>query len=123
VVAEFEIPVYFLAGSHDYTCNAALAKDYFEKNNAPVKGFYIFEHSAHSPVFEEPEKARQILQADVLNGENKLSDENHTEKQDADFSFLISVFLRFHLHLWRQAEVSAFPHYIKLNHYPCIRYK
>lgn len=73
-VTKFEIPVYFLEGVYDYTCNYALAKDYFEKIDAPVKGFYTFEGSAHSPIFEEPEKVQKIVQEDILNGTNSLAD-------------------------------------------------
>lgn len=73
-VQTLEIPVYFLEGRHDYTCSYALAKDYFFKLNAPVKGFYTFEQSAHSPIFEEPEKARNILMKDVLTGSTELAD-------------------------------------------------
>jgi pimeloyl-ACP methyl ester carboxylesterase len=73
-VTEFDLPIYFLEGIHDYTCNYSLARDYFEKINAPVKGFYTFMDSAHSPVFEEPEKTRQILQVDVLTGQTNLAD-------------------------------------------------
>ena len=40
-----------------------------------MKGFYIFEESAHSPMFEEPEKMQKILREDVLAGENNLADE------------------------------------------------
>ena len=69
-----DIPVYFFAGAYDYTCNTTLAKDYFEKIQAPVKGFYTFQNSAHSPIFEEPEKSLQILRQDVLNGANNLAD-------------------------------------------------
>ena len=60
-VPELTIPVYFLEGKYDYTVSTEVAKHYFEQLSAPVKGFYIFEQSAHSPLFEEPEKARQIL--------------------------------------------------------------
>jgi pimeloyl-ACP methyl ester carboxylesterase len=49
-VAELKIPVYFFSGRYDYTVNYTLAKDYFEKIKAPVKGFYTFEQSAHSPI-------------------------------------------------------------------------
>jgi pimeloyl-ACP methyl ester carboxylesterase len=73
-VTELSIPVYFLSGIHDYTVNYALAKDYFEKIHAPVKGFYTFEQSAHSPLFEEPETMRKILLEDVLAGTNALAD-------------------------------------------------
>lgn len=74
-VTKLEIPVYFFHGMYDYTCAYPLAKDYFDKFDAPVKGFYTFEESAHSPMFEEPEKMRQILLEDVLTGKNSLADE------------------------------------------------
>ena len=73
-VTELEIPVYFFHGRYDYTCSYPLAKSYFDQLKAPVKGFYTFENSAHSPIFEEPEKVRAILQADVLAGETGLAD-------------------------------------------------
>ena len=73
-VIEFDIPIYFFEGIYDYTCNYTLAKDYFEQIKAPIKGFYTFEQSAHSPLFEEPEKTLKILQEDVLAGTNILAD-------------------------------------------------
>ena len=75
-VTELNLPVYILEGIYDYTTNYSLAKDYFEKIHAPVKGYYTFENSAHCPLFEEPEKTRQILQEDVLNGVTNLADQN-----------------------------------------------
>jgi pimeloyl-ACP methyl ester carboxylesterase len=74
-VTELEVPVYFFHGAYDYTCAYPLAKDYFEKLKAPIKGFYTFEQSAHTPLFEEPEKTIKILQEDVLAGMNNLADE------------------------------------------------
>lgn len=65
-IVELAIPTYFMHGVFDYTCSYTLAKSYFEKLSAPVKGFYQFEHSAHSPLFEEPEKMQAILREDVL---------------------------------------------------------
>ncbi len=73
-VTEFEIPVYILAGRYDYTVNYDLQKDYFMKINAPKKGFYTFENSAHSPLFEEPESFIEIMVNDVLNGKVDLAD-------------------------------------------------
>lgn len=73
-VLELDLPVYFFEGIYDYTCSFNLAKDYFEKLKAPVKGFYTFEQSAHSPIFEEPEKSLRILREDVLVGANNLAD-------------------------------------------------
>lgn len=71
---KLDIPVYFLHGIHDYTCSYPLAQAYFTQLEAPVKGFYSFAHSAHSPIFEEPDKTRQILVEDVLAGTNRLAD-------------------------------------------------
>ena len=73
-VPKLDIPVYFFQGRYDYTSSYTLAKDYFEKLQAPMKGFYTFEQSAHSPLFEEPEKMQHILQEDVLVGVNNLAD-------------------------------------------------
>jgi pimeloyl-ACP methyl ester carboxylesterase len=65
-VPKLDIPVYFFHGIYDYTCSYTLAKAYFEKLQAPVKEFYTFENSAHSPMFEEPEKMLQILIEEIL---------------------------------------------------------
>lgn len=74
-VTELTIPVYFLHGLYDYTCAYELAQAYATRLTAPRKGFYTFEQSAHSPIFEEPERARQIFREDVLMGTNRLADE------------------------------------------------
>jgi pimeloyl-ACP methyl ester carboxylesterase len=73
-VTKLDLPVYFFSGKYDYTCNYALSKAYLEELSAPIKGFYTFDQSAHTPIFEEPEKARKILQDNVLAGTNNLAD-------------------------------------------------
>jgi pimeloyl-ACP methyl ester carboxylesterase len=65
-VPRLEVPAYFLAGAYDYTCATSLVEAYCELLDAPIKGFYVFEHSAHSPLLEEPQRARRILQEDIL---------------------------------------------------------
>lgn len=62
----FKIPVYFLHGVYDYTCSYQLAKQYFEKIEAPYKGFYSFNHSAHSPIFEEPDECIKTIKENIL---------------------------------------------------------
>ncbi len=74
IVPKLEIPVYFFCGKYDLTVNHDLAKSYFEKLESPLKGFYTFENSAHSPIFEEPQKVKRIIVDDVLNGTTNLSD-------------------------------------------------
>jgi pimeloyl-ACP methyl ester carboxylesterase len=73
-VARLAVPAYFFHGIHDYTVSYQLAKDYAAALTAPLKGFYTFERSAHSPVLEEPERARAIMREDVLAGANNLAD-------------------------------------------------
>ncbi|MDP1570067.1 MAG: alpha/beta hydrolase [Vicinamibacterales bacterium] len=73
-VPELDIPVYFFSGVHDYTCSYVEARSYFEQLRAPRKRFYSFEHSAHSPMFEEPERMQQILRDDVLAGGQRIAE-------------------------------------------------
>jgi pimeloyl-ACP methyl ester carboxylesterase len=73
-VSRLEIPVYFLHGVHDYTVSYRLARSYCGQLSAPLKGFYTFSSSAHSPLFEEPTRMREIMQADVLAGAKGLAD-------------------------------------------------
>lgn len=73
-LTEFDLPIYFLTGQHDYTANADLSRAYFDEIAAPVKGFYLFDNSAHSPLFEEPERALAILLTNVLQGSTTLVD-------------------------------------------------
>ncbi|MCW4001368.1 MAG: alpha/beta hydrolase [Candidatus Bathyarchaeota archaeon] len=71
---KFDLPIYFAEGIYDYTCCYTVAKEYFDKLQAPIKGFYTFGCSAHSPMFEEPQKMKEILQEDVLAAKSKLAD-------------------------------------------------
>jgi pimeloyl-ACP methyl ester carboxylesterase len=65
-VIRLEVPVYFFSGKYDLTVNIDLSKAYLEKLEAPEKAFYLFENSAHSPLFEEPDKFMEILRRDIL---------------------------------------------------------
>jgi pimeloyl-ACP methyl ester carboxylesterase len=75
-VPRLAVPVYFFEGSYDFTCSSTEARAYFDRLQAPVKGFYTFEQSAHSPMFEEPQKTVRIMREDVLAGANRLADTN-----------------------------------------------
>lgn len=70
----FTIPIYFFSGIYDYTCPYPLTLEYFKTLDAPLKGFYTFNSSAHSPLWEEPDQAIKILLADVVPGTDSLSD-------------------------------------------------
>jgi hypothetical protein len=51
-----------------------MAEEYLVQLEAPVKGFYLFENSAHSPIFEEPNKVAQIIKSDIFLNTNTLTD-------------------------------------------------
>jgi pimeloyl-ACP methyl ester carboxylesterase len=73
-VPKLDIPVYLFSGIYDYTASYVLTKDYFDRLNAPIKGFYTFKNSAHSPIFEEPARVKKIIKKDVFKGKTALSD-------------------------------------------------
>ncbi len=73
-VPRLEVPVYVLHGKYDYQVSYILAKDFLRTLQAPIKGFYTFEDSAHSPCFEEPEKMCKIFREDVLQSRCSLAD-------------------------------------------------
>lgn len=50
------LPVFFLVGRHDLNTPGALAEAYLQRLVAPLKELIWFEHSAHFPFFEEPER-------------------------------------------------------------------
>lgn len=74
-VPRLEIPVYFFQGKYDYQTSYVVTKEFATALEAPLKGFYTFEDSAHSPCFEEPEKMCQILRTDILQKQVSMCDE------------------------------------------------
>jgi len=65
-VPRLAVPVCIIHGVYDMQVSYQLSREYFDALEAPVKRFYAFEHSAHSPLFEEPERFMQIIRQDVL---------------------------------------------------------
>lgn len=56
-----DVPIFFVSGIYDLTVNTGISKNYFDIIDAPLKRFCTFEHSAHGPLFEEPERFREVL--------------------------------------------------------------
>jgi len=66
-VPKLDVPVYLIAGKHDYNTPTELVKEYFEQLEAPEgKHFVLFENAAHMPEFEEPQRFYQIMVDSVL---------------------------------------------------------
>ena len=53
---KFQVPLYIIHGKFDYQVSHTLARQYFERIEAPDKAFFTFENSAHSPNVEEPDR-------------------------------------------------------------------
>ncbi|MCC5905717.1 MAG: alpha/beta hydrolase [Balneolaceae bacterium] len=60
-IPELEIPVYFLAGLHDYNTPYELIHEYFDMIEAPQKDLILFDQSAHTPFLGEPETFTEEL--------------------------------------------------------------
>jgi len=65
-IDSLDIPIYFFVGKYDYTVNYILTEAYYQNVKAPKKGLFVFENSAHSPLFEEPNKFLDIIKRHVL---------------------------------------------------------
>lgn len=62
-----DVPVYFLAGRHDYYAPSLIVQRYYHELSAPRgKTLVWFEHSAHAPPAEEPDKFVDTLVNTVL---------------------------------------------------------
>lgn len=60
-LAKLSIPVYFIAGRHDWNVPAVLVKEFMDHLECPHKEIIWFEHSGHGPLEEEPEKFNQVM--------------------------------------------------------------
>ena len=58
---QFSIPVALIMGRHDMVTPTELARDYFDRIEAPMKAWYEFEEAAHFPHFEQPEQFTAAL--------------------------------------------------------------
>ena len=61
----FDCPIFLLEGRHDRTVNSEVAYEWFQKVEAPQKGFVWFEHSAHEVMTEEPGRVLVTMVAQV----------------------------------------------------------
>ena len=66
-IDSMQVPVYIFQGLYDYQTPSIVAKEFFDQLKAPEKAFYSFSNSAHSPLYEEPDKFNKILREEVLN--------------------------------------------------------
>ena len=55
-VTRLEVPIIVTQGEHDYNTPTAIVRRWYDALDAPFKKWIAFDESAHSPIFEEPEK-------------------------------------------------------------------
>jgi pimeloyl-ACP methyl ester carboxylesterase len=60
-IPELFVPVVFFAGSYDYATPFVLVEQFYASLHAPYKKLIWFEHSAHNPDIEEPDKFQREL--------------------------------------------------------------
>jgi len=61
-VPRVERPVYLIHGRHDRLAPPSLAHAYLDQLDAPKKEWIWFEHSAHFPFLEEPERFGKVME-------------------------------------------------------------
>ena len=63
-ITELKVPLIVTQGRHDYNTPSSIAENWYSRLQAPFKKWVWFEESAHSPIFEEPEKwGKEVLLA------------------------------------------------------------
>ncbi len=60
-VPRLEIPFYLVIGRYESRGRAVLANEWFEMLDAPIKEKFVFEHSGHRPVFQEPGEFARVM--------------------------------------------------------------
>ncbi|GHV18012.1 alpha/beta hydrolase [Spirochaetia bacterium] len=62
----FKMPYYIFQGRLDRNTPSALVQGFYDRITAPDKDLVWFEHSAHGPLGEEPEKFKALLREKLL---------------------------------------------------------
>ena len=64
--SEFDVPIFFFTGAHDWQTPRSLSEQWFNKIQAPSKELIWFEESSHMVITEEPGKVLMALVNKVL---------------------------------------------------------
>jgi proline iminopeptidase len=60
-VPRLEVPVYLVAGSHEAAGRETLAREWFDALAAPSKDYLVFDHSGHTPPYDEPGRFADLM--------------------------------------------------------------
>jgi len=64
-VPRLEVPVYLVEGRHEAAGRETLADEWFQGLSAPSKDYVYFDHSGHTPPYDEPGRFADLME-DVL---------------------------------------------------------
>ena len=64
--AEYNVPIYYIVGEHDWQTPSVLAQEYFTRINAPDKKLYTIPNAGHMSMVDQPTLFLQIL-SDIKN--------------------------------------------------------
>jgi pimeloyl-ACP methyl ester carboxylesterase len=64
-VPSLDVPVYLVEGRHEATGRETLAREWFHGLSAPSKKYLYFDHSGHTPPYDEPGRFADLMD-DVL---------------------------------------------------------
>lgn len=59
----YDVPMYFISGEYDYTCNWTLAQAYCEDITAPDKAFVCVAGTGHGPQYDSPDEFGKVVKS------------------------------------------------------------
>lgn len=63
---DFDIPIIFMIGAHEWQTPYPLVQDYYEQISAPYKNLIFFDKSSHFPFMSDPDNFAKILKEELL---------------------------------------------------------
>jgi pimeloyl-ACP methyl ester carboxylesterase len=60
-VPRLDVPVYLIEGSHEAAGRETLARQWFDALAAPSKDYFVFDHSGHTPPYDEPGRFADLM--------------------------------------------------------------
>ncbi len=63
---DFDIPIIFMIGAHEWQTPYPLVQEYYEQIRAPYKNYIVFEESSHFPFMSDPDTFVKVLKEELL---------------------------------------------------------
>ena len=76
---EYQVPLYYIAGEHDWQTPVALTQDYVQRIKAPEKKVFIIPNAGHRPMIDQPALFLSLLR-DIKNRQEHGKGTDCTER-------------------------------------------